>query len=79
VDLNSQAADKWVAYMAASDLKSKEGEVNQLIEKKLPQLEAAVMQQGSPTIRAIPEFANNDPYEDARWYKTSMTTIKVYL
>jgi hypothetical protein len=79
VELDDYIVDQFCAYMAASDCKTKEGENNPLIEKKLAQLEMSLLQRYSPTvISSSPIYTGNGWYKDTRWFESGPTTIKLY-
>lgn len=78
VDLDDALLDQWMVYVAASDIISKDARFSEAIEKKLPQLEAAVLNRDSVSIQSVSSSLNLTNYRELRWALTGLTTLKVF-
>lgn len=81
VDLQDLQVDKLCAYMAASDLKTIEGETNQQLERVLETTRQLVLTKYQPAVQAVPlrqTALRKGIYDMTRWYKSAPTTITLY-
>jgi len=83
VDVGDVLVDSFVEYLAASDLKTVEGEQNPLIIQRLGQLEAQIRAKYNPSVQVAPAVrwttvGRTGPYRGSRWFRRSATQIEVY-
>lgn len=83
VDVQDVLVDEFVEYLAASALKTVEGEQNPLILQRLGQLESQLRAKYNPSIQVAPavrwtSVGRTGPWRGSRWFRSSATTIEVY-
>jgi hypothetical protein len=79
LDLDDLVVDQLCAYMAADDLKTTEGDVNQLIKQKIKELQVELRKTRGNMVEALPRSRISYRYfNDYRWDKVGLTTIQVY-
>lgn len=83
VDVGDVLVDSFVEYLAASDLKSVEGEQNPLLIQRLGQLESQIRAKYNPSVQVAPAvrwttIGRTGPWRGSRWFRRSATTIEVY-
>lgn len=83
VDVNDSMVDEFTEYLAASRLKTVEGEQNPLITQAMGQLEAQIRAKYTPAIQVAPAVRWNSVsrlsvWGDSRWFRSGPTSVTIY-